>query len=149
MAVLYKPTKFDTPVDPVSLTEQEHADSCDINKMIQAVHRGYAVRGSNGAQGLNYPDGMYDDTTMDALQFRILKQDLEQELGEIAETQEFEESIFNKIPTKIRERFNFKIKKVQQTHDETKPKQNDEKLDLKTKPKSEEPDPLNQLPKKS
>ena len=124
MAVLYKPTKFDTPVDPNSLTEQEHKESCDINIMVKSALRGQQIRGGKN------PEFGYDDTTMSGLELRIQKQNLEEQLS--SGEKEFEESIFNSIPQVIREKFGFKIKQTTipaQKNDDS----NDEKKEPTTK----------------
>lgn len=107
MALQYKTAPDATVVDPISLTEVEHKDSCDINLMYKNIQRGLQVRGGPQPQFGN------DDLTISGLDFRIEKQRLEQELGELAHNQEFEESIFKSIPLKIREHFGFKLKKIQ------------------------------------
>lgn len=109
MAILHKPTKharFFEP-DPLDLcpdgAEQEHKDSCDINKMIKNVQRGLEIRGS-GPQQYGY-----DDTTMDALTLRIQKQQLEEELKK-AQSIEFTEEELKAIPDKVKQKFKFKTK---------------------------------------
>lgn len=110
MAIKYEPTPWDLHFDPQEIdacpygAEQEHIDSCDINKMLGNLIRGQEVRGSHQA-----PYG-HDDTTMDGVQFRIQKAQLEQELS-LGE-KEFEEHIFNSIPKTIRDHFGMTIKKT-------------------------------------
>lgn len=104
MAILYSPTKFAffTEGDPV--TEPEHQDSCDINKMMRNALKGLQVRGG--------PNPVYgeDDLTMDAVSFHIQKQNLEKELNEIAEKHEFDPKELDLIPKKVRDKYKFKIK---------------------------------------
>lgn len=106
MAVLYGKTKFDTPVDPISLTEQEHLDSCDINKMVKAASRGMQVRGG--------PEPKYgdDDTTMSQLDVRI---ELERNL-DIVNNHEFEQKELDHIPKSVQQQF--KLRKKQATNDD-------------------------------
>lgn len=89
--------------DP-SLTEQEHKDSCDINKMMLNLHRGLDVRGGRATQ---YG---YDDTTMDGLTFRIQKANLEKEMSEIAENVEFTQAEYDSIPDSVKERYKLRVK---------------------------------------
>lgn len=110
MAILHTPSKharFFEP-DPIDKTphgaEQEHKDSCDINKMIKNVQRGLDIRGS-GPQQYGY-----DDTTMDALTLRIQKQQLEEELKR-AQNIEFTEEEIKHIPEQVQKKFKFKTKK--------------------------------------
>lgn len=77
MALLYKPSKHAIHNTEPSLTEPEHKDSCDINKMILAAKRGQHVRGSNAPQQYGL-----DDTTMDGVSFRIQKEELENQLAD-------------------------------------------------------------------
>lgn len=109
MAILHQPSKharFFEP-DPIDKTphgaEQEHKDSCDINKMIKNVQRGLEIRGS-GPQQYGY-----DDTTMDALTLRIQKQQLEEELKK-AQNIEFTEEELKHIPDQVQKKFKFKKK---------------------------------------
>ena len=106
MAVLYSKTKWDFHTEGPSLTEQEHLDSCDINKMIKNVMRGMDVRGSNPS---SYG---YDDTTMDGLTFRIQKQQLEEQLS--SGEKEFTQEQLDLIPKSIQEKFGFKLKEQTQ-----------------------------------
>lgn len=104
MPVLYKPSQFAFYTEGELLTEQEHKNSCDINKMIKNAHRGLPVRGGYS------PQYGYDDMTMDGVQFRIQKAELEKSLHEVSET-EFSQREFDLIPKEIREKFKFKVKK--------------------------------------
>ena len=108
MAIKYDPTPWDFHTEGPSLTEQEHADSCDINKMVKNAMRGMDVRGSIPG---NYG---YDDTTMDGLTFRMEKQRLEQELA--SGPKEFEEEEFKLIPKSIAEKFGFTKKATKQAN---------------------------------
>lgn len=84
MAVMYKTPPFSTLVEGESLTEKEHAASCDINKMIQSAARGMQIR--QGRQ----PRYGYDDTTMDLLHHRIAKEQNEAAMAEIELPEELE-----------------------------------------------------------
>lgn len=131
MALKYDPSKIPhaTEVTQESITEQEHKDSCDINKMLKSAQRGLQVRG--GPPPVFGPD----DTTMTGLQFRQEKARLEHELAESAKAQEYLEGELNHIPPDIRKKFGFKQKKDQPQTAQT----ND---DLTTK-KSADLDPAN------
>lgn len=104
MALNYQPSKHAFITDEEELTEQEHLDSCDINKMVKNAMRGMQVRGGNN------PVYGYDDTTMDGLQYRILKQQLEQELGDLS-TAEFDQETLDQIGPEIVKKFGLKLKK--------------------------------------
>lgn len=102
---MYEKSKWDFHCEGPSLTEQEHKDSCDINKMIKNALRGMDIRGSNpGIYG-------YDDTTMDGLSFRIQKQELEEQLS--SGQKEFTKEEFDLIPDSIKQKFGFKLKATQ------------------------------------
>lgn len=88
-----------------SLTEQEHKDSCDVNKMILNAMRGLEIRGSS-----NQNQYGYDDTTMDAVQFRIQKEQLETELSATAQANEFSEDELKHIPKDVQTKFKFRKK---------------------------------------
>lgn len=122
MANLNTPSKHAFYTEGDSLTEQEHADSCDINIMLKSAARGLQVRGSGE------PQYGYDDTTMDAVQFRIQKARLEEELAETAKANEFLEKELDLIPKSIREKFGFKKKTVP----ESPASKNDDKTTQKT-----------------
>lgn len=100
MAILYKTTKWDVNTEGPSLTEQEHKDSCDINKMIKNALRGQDVRGGGSGQ---YG---YDDVNMDALTFRIQKQQLEEQLQN--GPKEFTQEVLDLIPESIKNKFGYK-----------------------------------------
>ena len=104
MAIQYTPTQhaFYTVGDP--LTEAEHADSCDINKMMHNALKGLQVRGGSP------PAYGEDDLTMDAVSFHIQKQKLEKGLEEIAAKHEFETKELDLIPKKVRDKYKFKTK---------------------------------------
>lgn len=125
MPILYKETPWDLVCDDEHLTEQEHIDSCDANKILKAALRGQMVLSSRGE-----PQYGYDDTTMDGLSFRIQKQKLEEELGSLPKDLEFEENDFNQISPQIREKFGLKVKKAKKLE-----AKNDELNDDKTPPK--------------
>lgn len=103
MAVQYKIGKYDTVVQGESLTEQEHKDSCDINLMLKSIDRGQMVRGG-GSQEYGY-----DDTTMDAVQLRILKANLEEAL--LNGQKEFSKEELDLFPNNLQEKFGLKLKK--------------------------------------
>lgn len=103
MALNYQPSKHAFFTEGEDLTEQEHLDSCDINKMVKNAMRGMQVRGGNN------PKYGYDDMTMDGLQHRILKQQLEQELGDLSGG-EFDQETLDQIGPEIVKRFGFKLK---------------------------------------
>lgn len=124
MANLTKPSIHDTPVDPKSLTEQEHKNSCDINLLINKLKMGQQIMGG--------PPGVYgyDDTTQTGHTHRITMANLEAELSSAAENVEFTEDEIKLIPEHLQKKFGFKTKakneqtKVQQ-HDDS----NNNKLD--------------------
>lgn len=115
---------FATPVDEESLTEQEHKDSCDINIMMRKINNGQQIRTANSE--LLYG---YDDTTMDGLQHRIMKQKIEQDLQQISQDQEFTEAELNVIPESVKQKFKLRKKVPQNDPNE------------KQDPKTQNPDP--------
>lgn len=123
MPIQYKPTKHAFVTKGAPLTEQEHKDSCDINKMLKASSRGLQVRGSK-----NEPRYGFDDTTLDGVQFRIKKQELEAELSEISAKHEFSPEELEHIPPDVKKKFKFKTKKADQ---KTPPKNDDDKTTTK------------------
>ena len=100
MPLQYDPKKVNTPyfTEGESLTEQEHKDSCDINKMIRALERGQQVRGGN------QPRFGIDDTTMDGVQFRLEKERLEAEMAETELPEEHEKHVPEHIKKKFKPR---------------------------------------------
>lgn len=102
MAILYKPTKHAFYTEGDSLTEQEHKDSCDINKMIRSIERGQNVRGGGST---TYG---FDDVNMDGVQHRILKAEIESQLSN--GPKEFEKEELDLIPDQVRKKFGFKQK---------------------------------------
>lgn len=131
MPLMYKPTKHAFFTEGEELTEQEHKDSCDINKMVKSAMRGLPVRGSKLAP---WGEEFLDDTTMDAVQHRILKEKTERELTELAKS-EFLPHELEAIPKSIREKFGFKkLKQVQ----EPKPAKNNDDLNDDEKRRSSE-----------
>lgn len=136
MAILYKQTPFDTIIEGESLTEQEHIDSCDINKMIKNAARGMQIRGGNN------PVYGYDDTTMDGLQFRIEKERLENELTRIAEEEELLPEALESLPQKVKEKFKFKVKKAKNaTNDDKTTNEALPPTTPPTPPKNAQPEP--------
>lgn len=119
--------------DEPSLTEQEHINSCDANKMIKAAMNGQTFRGTTSE-----PQYGYDDTTLDAVQYRIQKEALEKELNDISSTHEFEPQELNYIPDPVKKRFKFKQKNKQM---ELKPNEQNDKTKAPTtaEPKTEPP----------
>lgn len=109
MALQYDPTKVKhaTPVDSVSMTEPEHLESCDINKMVRDAARGIQVRGSS-----RDPVFGHDDTTMDGVQFRILKEETERNLSDLARQNEFSPDELKHMPAHVQKKFGFKTKKA-------------------------------------
>lgn len=104
MPILYSPTKFAFFTEGDPITEPEHKDSCDINKMMSNAIKGLQVRGG--------PPPVYgeDDLTMDALTFHIKKSELEKELRKNSEQLEFTKEELELIPKNVREKFSFKSK---------------------------------------
>lgn len=107
MAIQYKHTRHAQFFDPdKGLTEPEHADSCDINKMVRSAMRGQQVRGSlTGSYG-------QDDLTIDAIQHRINKQKVTEELLRASQEAELTEEQVKSIPEGVKKAFQFKIKKA-------------------------------------
>lgn len=102
MPIQYTPTKHAFYTEGESLTDQEYKDSCDINKMISRALQGQEIRGS-GPQQYGY-----DDTTMDAVTYRIQKEQLEESLS--SGPKEFEKEELDLIPEKVKQKFGFKQK---------------------------------------
>ena len=121
MAVLNKPGKYALKFEDPSLTEQEHKDSCDINKMILNAFRGAQVRGSNAP--LRYGE---EDVNMTPMDIHLQREATEAELSQIAETHELEEEAQKYIPDAVKEKFKFKFKskKTQNQNDDQTTKQN-------------------------
>lgn len=119
MAILYKPSPFASINPDPSMTEQEHKDSCDINKMVKNVLRGMQVRG-----GKNPRYGV-DDLTVDPVSHRIQKEQIEAELLETFANNEFSEEeiqAIDKINPQLKSKF--KLKKKNSTN--TQPPKNDD-----------------------
>lgn len=106
MAIKYKATKNAFHTEGDTLTEQEHISSCDINIMMKNINRGMHVRGGRQAE---YG---YDDTTMDGLQYQIMKQNNHEALSQLPK--ELDEETFNVLPPEIHQKYGF-IKKVVET----------------------------------
>lgn len=114
MAIKYsqgKPSKFATVNDEDSLTEQEHKESCDINKMLKAAARGQAIM-TNGRSGIFWKDGGYDDLTKSGLDHRIQKQKIEEDLSKLKKDH-FTEEELKAIPLNIIKKFGFVPKKAE------------------------------------
>lgn len=105
MAVMYDPKPGAFMTEGLSLTEQEHLDSCDINKMMRSLARGQQVRMGNK------PVFGYDDTTVEPVTLRIQKQKVEDHLRALAESGEISEDEVKHIPDSIRKKFDFKTSK--------------------------------------
>lgn len=124
MPIMYEFSKyalvFDKDnIDPIDLypdgAEQEHISSCDINKLVKNAANGIPVRGRTSP--LVYGE---DDTTLDAVQHRIKKQQVEKELSELAKNDLSDEDL-QKIPNDIRTKFGFKAKKtIKKSNDDDK-----------------------------
>lgn len=154
------PLQYDPTKDPYafftegeSLTEQEHAASCDINKMVRDAARGVAIRGQSSE-----PVYGYDDTTMDAVRFRIEKAAIEKNLAETFH-QELDlpdeeisalEKTLESIPQKTREKFGMKLRPKQKTveKNDAKTQNNDEKTSTQNKMASQN-DPNPAMPSKT
>lgn len=114
MPIQYQPTKHAFYTEGESLTEQEHKESCDINKMIRKAKAGLQVRG--GPQ----PQYGYDDLTLDGVSHRIQKQQAEEELQKTFEENEFDEKeieTLEKIAPKVASKY--KIRKKQSAAEST------------------------------
>lgn len=115
MPILYKPEKYAYYTEGDSLTEQEHKDLCDANIMIKRAAQGKTIL-TRDVAGYGY-----DDTTLDGLQFRIQKQQLEEELNESLQN-EFTEEEAKAIKESLPERFHERVKvKGKQDRDVQKP----------------------------
>lgn len=121
MANLNKPTPYDTPVDTESMTEQEHKDSCDINKMILAAHRGQQIR--QAKPGL-WVDGSFDDMNQSLTSLRIQKEHTEIALAEYAQNNELTEAEWKAFPDEVKKRFKLR-KKKQDLKNENEPNENE------------------------
>lgn len=115
MPIMYKnPPDAIMPVGE-SLTEQEFADSCDINKMVRNMLNGMPARaGDPVLYG-------YDDTTIDGLQHRINLQkakEIEQELEEFAKNNEVEDVVFDAFNEHLRQKIKLR-KKAKDNDDQT------------------------------
>lgn len=124
MPIQYTPTKHAYHTVGDSLTEPEHQKSCDINHMISDVKRGLQVRGAKSQSIYGV-----DDTTLDGVQLRIKKEQLETELSKTAQANEFSPEELKHIPNDVQKKFGFKTKKeskVPKTNDDP---NDDKKLD--------------------
>lgn len=112
MPILYEPSPYAFYCEGDSMTEPEHQNSCDINKMIRSAANGQQIRHSA------YPiEEGYDDTTMDALTLRIEKERMERELSVTFENQEFTDAEEKYIPNAVKQKF--KIRKKGPTSSDT------------------------------
>jgi len=111
MPKMYEPTKHAIFFKPSELdicpegAEQEHKDSCDINKMIAKAARGQDIRGNPSEQIYGY-----DDTTMDGLTHRINKEQLERELQSTMSTELFTQEEISLMPKSVVERFKPRVR---------------------------------------
>lgn len=117
MPILYKPSQWAITIDGPTLTEQEHKDSCDINKMLKNASRGAEIRGNP-----NQTRYGYDDTTMDGLTLRMQKAQLEAEISKFANDHTLTPEELAKIPQVVKDLFPFKSasltpKQSQPAHD--------------------------------
>lgn len=103
--ITYEAKKGAFFTEGLSLTEQEHMDSCDINIMIKSIARGHPVR--MGKE----PRFGYDDTTIDPVILRIQKEKIEADLTALAASGEISEDEVKHIPDHIRKKFDFKTHK--------------------------------------
>lgn len=87
------------------LTEQEHINSCDATQIIKAAMRGQLTNSGNPIY-----EG-HDDLTQTGLSHRIMKQQIEMELGAIPENLEFDQKDLDLISPEIQKQFGFKLKK--------------------------------------
>lgn len=103
MPILYEPEEYAYYTVGDSLTEPEHKDMCDANIMIKRAIQGKSILTRNpGSYG-------YDDTTLDGVQFRIQKQQLEQELSESLQN-EFTEEEAKQLKASLPEHMHERIK---------------------------------------
>lgn len=108
MPIQYKSSKHALIIEGENMTEQEHKDSCDINKMVKSAARGLQVRGSSTGP---WADGTIDDLTIDRTQLNIQKQHLEAELTAFASQNELSPDELKHVPSHVQKRFGFKAKK--------------------------------------
>lgn len=106
MPLLYEPNDDAWYPEGESLCEQEHADACDINKMIARGFRGLPLNGSlaEAVYGL-------DDTNMTLMDVKTTKDRLESELTQSASEIELPQEAIDKLPPIVREKFKFKATK--------------------------------------
>lgn len=129
MANLNTPTKHAFKFKKKSLTEQEHKDSCDINKMIGSLNRGQQVR-MQKTKPAQWDGKAFDDMSANKLDIMIEKERLEKDLSVTMQTNEFTEEQAKHIPNSIKEKFGIKIKKES---DETKTKKASKNDEQKSK----------------
>lgn len=103
--IKYEASKHAFHTEGDSLTEQEHIPSCDINIMMKNINRGMHVRGGRADQ---YG---YDDTTMDGLQYQIMKQNSHEALNQLPK--ELDEETFNVLPPEIHKKYGLSKKQAQ------------------------------------
>lgn len=106
--IQYFPKKTALFITEEPITEQEHKDSCNVNLMLKNLRRGGDVRRRKLAP---WGEQYTDDTTMDSVQFRIQKEELEKNLSKTAQSHEFSEQELNSIPDSVKSKFKFKLKK--------------------------------------
>jgi len=107
MPLMYKPSKHAKFFDPKEgVTEQEHKDSCDINKMIKAVNNGQMVRQANMGPWFDNPDGTpgaFDDTNLDGLHHRIRRQRMIDQVILDIKSGPMDQEAFNQLPEKVQQ----------------------------------------------
>lgn len=104
MAILYKANK--DAIMPVgeSLTEQEHLESCDINRQVERARRGLPLIGS-----ANEPRYGVDDTNLDLMQVKNALRDAEARMNEVPKDSLSEEELAH-VPEGVRKKFGLKAK---------------------------------------
>ena len=104
MPLMYEPCP--DAIYPVgeSLTEQEHAAECDINRIMARAKAGLPITSSASAPV--YGD---DDLNQDLMSVKLKKQDLEKSLSEMAQ-ETLSESEVARLPNWLKEKFGFKAK---------------------------------------
>lgn len=104
MGLEYKASKHAIINNEPGLTEQEHHDSCDINKMVAKIAKGQMVRGATSEQVYGF-----DDMNADYISVKSELEARRQELTKIAQETEFTQAELDLIPESIRKEFNFKL----------------------------------------
>lgn len=109
MPILYKTDKYAFHTEGESLTEQEHLSETDANIMIKRAAKGLSINTKNtGIYG-------FDDTTLDSVQMRIQKAQLEEELNETAKNIELNEkelAELERLAPSVAKKFKFRKKSM-------------------------------------